>query len=133
MKGLIIHNRLSTKFVVTFNMTILTQNIYIYNLHNFSAEMQDSCKFPSVLSGIYQYTDKAADCKGEINIGCLTDGEMIVETTCSNNRKSVNILECLQQWQEGSVVYVIVKTSGEDDKPLMCLVSIKLYFLKQIK
>ncbi|KAK3606189.1 hypothetical protein CHS0354_010833 [Potamilus streckersoni] len=77
---------------------------------------------PLHLQGKYHYTDKASERTGEINLGCREDHEMVIETIGPAGTKSVNILECFQQWREDSATFLVAKYPGISGDSIQCLI-----------
>ncbi|KAL5017046.1 hypothetical protein ScPMuIL_006635 [Solemya velum] len=70
---------------------------------------------PCPFLGQYTYTDKGSLCRGEFKIGCKNVNEVIIETECPGNQRSVEILQCMHVWEEDEMSYVITQKPISND------------------
>jgi hypothetical protein len=54
-----------------------------------TADVNDSGQCSITRKGIYDYQDKASDCRGTVNIGCSTPNKITIDTKCPANKYNV--------------------------------------------
>ncbi|XP_060601165.1 uncharacterized protein LOC132754542 [Ruditapes philippinarum] len=91
--------------------------------HLLIPDVNDSGQCSITRKGIYDYQDKASDCRGTVNIGCSTPNKITIDTKCPANKynvktEKVEILHCLYSWTVGAKTYIIIQNSGQRAKCL---------------
>lgn len=91
--------------------------------HLFIPDVNDAGQCSNTRKGIFEYQDKASDCRGTVNIGCNTPNKIVIDTQCPATKNSVmtekvEILQCLYSWTVDSKTYIIIENSGQTAKCL---------------
>ncbi|KAL4236746.1 hypothetical protein ACF0H5_005130 [Mactra antiquata] len=91
--------------------------------HLLIPDVNDSGQCSITRMGVYEYQDKASDCRGTVNIGCNTPNKIMIDTQCPTNNndmmtEKVEILHCLYSWTIDTKTYIIIQHSGQRAKCL---------------
>ncbi|BFZ16706.1 hypothetical protein BsWGS_19745 [Bradybaena similaris] len=92
----------------------------------------DSPTTPCPMTGVYSYMQKNSDCTGQLDVGCSSRSEIVVNGKCPGG-ESADVLQCYANWTESDRIYVIAGRVGDLRKAADCLtyrVTVKGYELE---